>query len=340
LFTSDFNYQLPSKYIAQVPVEPRDSARLMVLNRNKDQIEHCRFSDLENFLDPGDLLVLNETRVIPGRLFGIKVPTGGRVEILLLRNISKNSWEVMVGGKGLSKGQYIQLDGGPYGEITDVLAGPIRVINFTDPIENFLDDIGQIPLPPYIHIPLDVDERYQTVYSKELGSAAAPTAGLHFTKRLLSQLKKTGVNFTSVVLHVGLDTFVPVKEDNPLEHKIHTEWCRLTRQTADLIRQTKKSGKRVIAVGTTSVRTLESAGREAEPKSIVTAFEGSTDLFILPGYQFRVVDGLITNFHLPRSTLLMLVSAFAGREKILNAYEIAKDEGYRFYSFGDAMFIT
>lgn len=337
--TSDFDYHLPQEYIAQTPLEPRDSSRLLVLKRDSSQIEHHHFRDLGNFLIPGDLLVLNETRVIPARVFGRKIPTCGRVELLLLRQKDSCTWDALVGGKGLTPGKRLQIEDGPECEIVFDLGGALRSVMFDEPINSLLDQIGHVPLPPYIHTPLTTRERYQTVYAQEPGSAAAPTAGLHFTVGLIEQLKDFGVNFASVILHVGLDTFAPVGEDDPLDHEIHTEWCQLTRETSDLINKTKQSGRRVIAVGTTSVRTLETAGRAVEPGQLVTAFEGKTDLFILPGYQFRVVDALITNFHLPRSTLVMLVSAFMDREKLLHAYALAKREGYRFYSFGDAMLI-
>ena len=337
--TSDFDYELPPEFIAQTPVEPRDASRLLVLNRENGTLAHYYFRDLGAFLHPGDLLVLNETRVIPARLYAHKIPTGGRVELLLLRRREAHTWEALAGGKGLKPGKRLQLENGPAGEIVADLGGPRRLVRFTEPLEPLLDRIGHVPLPPYIHTDLEYRQRYQTVYAHEPGSAAAPTAGLHFTPGLLEQLKIQGVNFASVVLHVGLDTFAPVNEDDPQEHEIHTEWCQLTPEAAARIRETKQSGKRVIAVGTTSVRTLESASRAARGGEIVAPYEGPTDLFILPGYHFRVVDAVITNFHLPRSTLVMLVSAFAGREKILAAYETAKREGYRFYSFGDAMLI-
>lgn len=337
--TSDFDYELPPEFIAQTPVEPRDSSRLLVLNRDAGSVEHHTFRDLGSFFQPGDLLVLNETRVIPARLYARKIPTGGRVELLLLRRKDSLTWEALAGGKGLIPGKGVQLEDGPEGEIIANLGGPRRLVRFAEPLEPHLDRIGNVPLPPYIHTDLDHRERYQTVYAQEPGSAAAPTAGLHFTSELIEQLKSQGVNFASVVLHVGLDTFAPVHEIDPLEHEIHTEWCQMPFETAALIQQTKQSGGRVIAVGTTSVRTLESAGQTAESGEIVSPFEGSTDLFILPGYKFRVVDAIITNFHLPRSTLVMLVSAFARRKQILAAYETAKKEGYRFYSFGDAMLI-
>lgn len=337
--TSDFDYELPPNFIAQTPLEPRDSSRLLVLNRKTGNLEHHIFRDLGDFLHSGDLLVLNETRVIPARVYARKIPTGGRVELLLLRRKDSLTWEALVGGKSLTPGKWIQLEDGPEGEILTDLGGPRRLVRFTESLEPLLDRIGHVPLPPYIRTPLNERERYQTVYAQEPGSAAAPTAGLHFTPGLIKQLKERGVKFASVVLHVGLDTFAPVHEDNPLEHEIHTEWCQLTPAVADLIHKTKQSGGRVIAVGTTSVRTLESAGRVAAAGEIAVPFEGPTDLFILPGYKFSVVDAMITNFHLPRSTLVMLVSAFAELEQILAAYETAKLEGYRFYSFGDAMLI-
>lgn len=391
--TSDFDYDLPPEYIAQTPAEPRDSSRLMVLHRATGQIEHAIFRDIGRYLRPGDLLVLNQTRVIPARLFARK-PTGGRVELLLLRKRNDLTWEALVGGKGLLAGKKLILESddsngfvqdsddssrrrlteypksGDFGfqtsiqksgnlsfkteppglraktpnlqaEIIEVLEGSRRLIRFAEPIEPYFPRIGHVPLPPYIHTPLADPERYQTVYAREPGSAAAPTAGLHFTPRLLDELQAQGVRLGWVTLHVGLDTFAPVTEDDPSQHKIHTEWCHLPLETADLINQTRAQGGRVIAVGTTSVRTLESvAFLNTEHRPQITAFTGPTSLYILPGYQFKVVDAMITNFHLPRSTLIMLVSAFAGRETILHAYEVAKQEGYRFYSFGDAMLIV
>lgn len=338
--TTDFDYDLPSEYIAQTPIEPRDASRLMVLDRASDDIIHTNFFELGKFLRSGDLLVVNETRVIPARIFGRKVPSGGRVEILLLAWRQNQTWEALVGGKGLMKGKKIQIEGGPEAEIIEALSGARRLIRFSEPLEPVLKDIGQMPLPPYIHTPLAEAERYQTVYARVSGSAAAPTAGLHFTPRLVEALEATGISFTKILLHVGLDTFAPVSEATPQEHEIHTEWCQISPESAELINQTKAQGGRVIAVGTTSVRTLESAAAFAAPGEFVTSIEGPTNLFILPGYQFRVVDAIITNFHLPRSSLIMLVSAFAGREKILSAYELAKANGYRFYSFGDAMFLS
>jgi S-adenosylmethionine:tRNA ribosyltransferase-isomerase len=333
--TSDFDYNLPESFIAQTPVEPRDSSRLMVLNRTSGQIEHRIFRQIGDYLRPGDLLVLNQTRVIPARLSAWK-ETGGKVEILLLRREDERTWETLVGGKGLVAGKVLRLADGLEAEIVSVLEGSRRRVRFAEPVESHLPQDGQMPLPPYIHEKLTDPERYQTVYSKTPGSAAAPTAGLHFTPRLLDELRAKGIDLAYVTLHVGLDTFAPVTEADPAEHKIHTEWCELTPDVAEKINAAKRAGGRVIAVGTTSVRTLESA---AIPDSQVTPFSGPTSIYILPGYEYQVVDAMITNFHLPKSTLIMLVSAFAGREMILNAYETAKREGYRFFSFGDAMLI-
>jgi S-adenosylmethionine:tRNA ribosyltransferase-isomerase len=344
--TIDFNYDLPPAFIAQKPIEPRDSSRLMVLERNSGKIEHASFRDIGRYLKPGDLLVLNQTRVIPARLFGTK-PTGGRVEILLLKREDLLTWECLVGGKAFGKGGTVTLESGVdvsraargnplQAEILEVLSGSRRRVQFSEPIEPHLPEVGHIPLPPYIHEELTDPERYQTVYACQPGSAAAPTAGLHFTPRLLKELSGREINLAYVTLHVGLDTFAPVKEADPAEHQIHTEWCDLPQETADAIQRTRQAGGRVIAVGTTSVRTLESA---MKGHSVLTRYTGNTDLFITPGYQFHLVDAMITNFHLPQSTLIMLVSAFAGRETVLQAYETAKREGYRFYSFGDAMLI-
>ncbi len=333
--TSDFDYHLPESCIAQTPAEPRDSSRLLVLNRESETLEHKIFRDVVDYLRPNDLLVLNQTRVIPARIFA-KKETGGKVELLLLRRRDSLTWESLVGGKGLRVGTKVQIQDGPQAEIIEILDGSERLIKFTEPIEPYFARVGNVPLPPYIHEKLSDPERYQTVFAKEPGSAAAPTAGLHFTPQLLDKLKEKGVKIAYVTLHVGLDTFAPVTEDSPEEHKIHTEWCELSQETADLINQTKQNAGRVIAVGTTSVRTLESA---APRPSRIEPFIGPTSIYILPGYEFKIVDAMITNFHLPKSTLIMLVSAFAGREKILEAYETAIREGYRFYSFGDAMLI-
>ncbi len=334
--TSDFDYDLPESSIAQTPAEPRDSSRLLVLHRESGRLEHRIFRDLTDYLDAGDLLVLNQTRVIPARIYARK-ETGGRVELLLLRRRDELTWEALVGGKGLRVGRTARVEDGPEVQIIEELDGSERLIKFSEPIEPYFSIVGNVPLPPYIHETLNDPERYQTVYAKEPGSAAAPTAGLHFTPRLLEELQVKGVQIAYVTLHVGLDTFAPVNEDDPEEHKIHSEWCDLPQETADLINHTKQSGGRVVAVGTTSVRTLESAanvGRDGIPPYV-----GSTSLFIFPGYQFQVVDAMITNFHLPKSSLIMLVSAFAGRERILEMYQTAIQEGYRFYSFGDAMLI-
>ncbi len=336
--TADFDYDLPETYIAQEPVEPRDSARLMVLDRATGKITHTVFREIGRFLRPGDLLVANQTRVIPARLFARK-PTGGKVEILLLRREAPAQWQALVRGRGLVAGKRLLLANDLEAEIVAVLDGPLRRIRFTRPLDDTLDRLGKVPLPPYIHRPLEDPERYQTVFAREAGSAAAPTAGLHFTPRLLEALRAQGVGFATVTLHVGLDTFAPVKEDDPREHKIHTEWCEVSAPTAAAINRTRAAGGRIVAVGTTSVRTLETAARRARPGEVVSPWAGDTDLFILPGFRFLAVDAMITNFHLPKSTLLMLVSAFAGRERILGAYEVAKQEGYRFFSFGDAMLI-
>lgn len=338
--TSDFDYTLPESSIAQTPAEPRDSSRLLVLHRDTGNLEHKKFRDVKDYFKAGDLLVLNQTRVIPARIFARK-ETGGRVELLLLRRRDAWTWEALVGGKGLRAGRIVKVEDGPQAEIVEMLAGSERLIKFSEPIESYFAKVGNVPLPPYIHEKLDDPERYQTVYAKEPGSAAAPTAGLHFTPQLLDELKANGVKIAYVTLHVGLDTFAPVNEDDPEEHQIHSEWCELSQETADLINQTKQSGGRVIAVGTTSVRTLESVAclQSSISNSLLSSFVGSTNLFILPGYQFKIVDVMITNFHLPKSTLLMLVSAFAGRGKILETYKTAVDEGYHFYSFGDAMLI-
>jgi S-adenosylmethionine:tRNA ribosyltransferase-isomerase len=339
--TSDFDYDLPSEFIAQTPVEPRDSSRLLVLNRHNGEIAHTHFRDIGNYLQRGDLLVLNQTRVIPARIYARK-STGGRVEILLLRRQDPLTWDCLVGGKGVSTGKTITIEGGPNAEITEIIEGAHRRIRFFEPIEPYFSIVGNVPLPPYIHEPLSDPDRYQTVYAHDPGSAAAPTAGLHFTPRLLDELQRQGIGIGYVTLHVGLDTFAPVTEDDPESHLIHTEWCHLPQETASLINQTRHVGGRVIAVGTTTVRTLESAAEQSlvvNHSSKFSSYTSNTNLFILPGFSFKVVDCMVTNFHLPRSTLIMLVSAFAGRDMILNAYQIAKREKYRFYSFGDAMLI-
>jgi S-adenosylmethionine:tRNA ribosyltransferase-isomerase len=336
--TDDFNYHLPPERIAQVPVEPRHASRLLVLERASDRLEHATFWDLPNYLSPGDLLVINQTRVLPARIFARK-PTGGRVEVLLLRREDALTWEALIGGKHVKPGTVMAIEGGPDVEVVEMLEGSRRRVRFAEPVEPTLEKIGQMPLPPYIHTRLENPERYQTVYARQPGSAAAPTAGLHFTPELMDVLQKKGIGFCTVTLHVGLDTFAPVTEDDPNTHVIHTEWCELTPEAADQINSVSKKGGRIVAVGTTSVRTLETAAKYASEGERVGAFSGPTALFILPGYTFRAVDGMITNFHLPRSTLLMLVSAFAGRERMLAAYQTAVEMNYRFFSFGDAMLI-
>jgi len=337
--TQDFDYHLPAELIAQAPAEPRDSARLLVVNRDTGEAEHDIFRNISSYLRAGDVLVFNETRVIPARLFANKIPTGGRIELLLLKELSDTDWEVIVGGKGLVKGKKFIVEDGPNGEILAELHGAERIVRFSKPVSEFIQTAGHVPLPPYITVPLDDPERYQTVYAREAGSAAAPTAGLHFTSQLLENLRNQGVILVYVTLHVGLDTFAPVVEYDPRDHMIHSEWCRLDQPAAQTINNAKAAGGRIIAVGTTSVRVLETAAAHVSDMQVVTPYIGSTDVFILPGYQFKAVDILVTNFHLPRSTLLMLVSAFAGHKRMLAAYDVAKNEGYRFYSFGDAMII-
>lgn len=336
--TDDFDYVLPPERIAQRPARPRDHSRLMILTRDTGRIEHARFDSLPSFLRGGDRLVLNETRVLAARLRARKLPTGGKCEILLLRRLGDRTWETWVGGRGLDAGRRLRVENGPQALIEDDLGGHRRRIRFDESISPMLDRIGSMPVPPYIHAPLEDPEEYQTVFGRVPGSAAAPTAGLHFTPELLERLRRGRVEVGFVTLHIGLDTFAPVETWDPTLHPIHSEWCQLGEEEARRLREGKRTGARIIAVGTTSVRTLESACRN--PAGEIQAFEGSTDLFILPGFEFRAVDAMITNFHLPRSTLLMLVSAFAGRENILHAYETAVREGYRFYSFGDAMLIV
>jgi len=311
----------------------------MVLNRLTGERLHSQFSNIVDFLDPGDLLVVNCSRVIPARLPATKLPTGGKVELLLLDRLAPGRWKVLVGGKGLRKGKIVELENGLKGEIEEELDGAQRIIRFNEPLGDTLSSLGQVPLPPYIHQTLEDPERYQTVYAREPGSAGAPTAGLHFTPGLLAQLAQREIGLLELTLHIGLDTFAPVTEADPQEHLIHSEWCLLSPEAALRINAAKERGKRIVAVGTTTVRVLESAARATKGKELVSAFEGLTDLFILPGYEYQIVDALITNFHLPRSTLLMLVSAFAGRAQILESYQVAIKQNYRFYSFGDAMLI-
>lgn len=338
--TSDFYYELPKELIAQTPAEPRDSSRLLVLDKENGQIEHKHFYDIIDYLNPGDLLVCNDSRVLPARIFGIKDNTGARVEFLLLKQVGTNRWETLCKpGKKAREGAKFSFGGGILrATIAQVKDDGNRVVEF-ECEENFfttLDKIGQMPLPPYITEELKDKERYQTVYSHELGSAAAPTAGLHFTNELMEKIKSKGVGIAYVTLHVGLGTFRPVKVDDVTKHKMHSEHYEISEESARLINKTKKNGKRVIAVGTTSCRTLESV---ATLYGEIKPCDGFTDIFIYPGYKFKVLDGLITNFHLPESTLIMLVSAFAGYDNIMNTYKTAVNEKYRFFSFGDAMFI-
>lgn len=351
---SDFDYDLPEGFIAQKPADPRDSSKLMLLDRQTGAIEHHIFREIIDYLNPGDVLVMNDTRVIHARLNAVKAETGGMVEVLLLRQVNATDWEVLVGGRRIVKGTRLDFPGNPVtGVIIEELEGPERLIRFSHPVNHLLRELGQIPLPPYIYHPLQDDERYQTVYSRQEGSAAAPTAGLHFTPELLLAAREKGVRLAYCTLHIGLDTFAPVKVEIITDHKIHSERATLDENNARIINEAKLAGGRVIAVGTTSARTLETAGilsaggvpsRASEFTDVcawrpVIAFERDTDLFIYPGYKWRVLDALITNFHLPKSTLLMMISSFAGRENVLNAYEVAKQEHYRFFSFGDAMFI-
>ena len=337
---SDFSYELPQELIAQDPLENRSSSRLMLLDRKTGEIEHKIFSDVMDYLNPGDCLVINDTRVIPARLIGLKEDTQAQIEVLLLKRRRDSIWEVLVKpGKKARQGCRISFGEGLLtGEIIDVVEDGNRLIRFEydGVFEQILDQLGEMPLPPYITHKLKDRNRYQTVYAKNDGSAAAPTAGLHFTGELLKRIEEKDVKIARVTLHVGLGTFRPVKVDNILEHHMHSEYINVTKEAADTINSARKNGGRIIAVGTTSCRTLESA---ADENGIVNPVSKETDIFIYPGYQFKAVDSLITNFHLPESTLLMLVSALAGREKILKAYNIAVKEKYRFFSFGDAMMI-
>ena len=363
---SDFDYHLPQKLIAQTPIEPRDHSRLMVLHREERRREHRHFYDLPDYLKPGDVLVLNQTRVIPARLHATKQDTGGKVEILLLRQLDERRWRTLVGGRGVTTGVVLALQHGNVA-LTATVVGEgeeaQRIIEFSEPISPYLTDMGEMPLPPYITTELEDAERYQTVYARTEGSAAAPTAGLHFTGDLLFNLQKMGVKIAYCTLHVGLDTFAPVREDDPAQHKIHREYAELTPENAKIVNEARLAGGRIIPVGTTSARTIETAAiRSAafgsefnDPESVqqtmrnidenlcgwrpVMAIREETDLFITPGFRFRAADGLITNFHLPKSTLLMMLSALVGRELLLESYEEAIAESYRFYSFGDAMLV-
>ncbi len=336
--TSDFYYDLPQELIAQTPIEPRDMSRLMVIDKNTGEVEHKIFKDLTDYLRPGDCLILNDTRVIPARIYGVKKETGAVVEFLLLKQSENNVWECLCKpGKRAKIGtEFIFGEGIVECEVIDVTDDGNRKVQFkcdSKEIYNILDKIGKMPLPPYITEELKNGELYQTVYSKELGSAAAPTAGLHFTKEMLKEIENKGIKIGYVTLHVGLGTFRPVKVDDVTKHKMHSEHYHISKETADLINDTKANGGRVVSVGTTSTRTLESV---ATKHGCICEDEDDTSIFIYPGYEFKCIDGLVTNFHLPESTLIMLISAFAGYDNVMNAYKIAVDEKYRFFSFGDA----
>ena len=337
---SDFDFYLPEELIAQHPLEKRDESRLMVLDKKTGEIEHKKFYDIIDYLNKGDTLVLNNTRVMPARLIGEKENTGGKIEFLLLKRVEGDKWECLAKpGKSAREGRRFTFGNGLLkAEVIEVLENGNRIVEFyyEGIFEQVLDSLGEMPLPPYIHEKLEDKERYQTVYSKEEGSAAAPTAGLHFTKELLKKIQDKGVNIVYLTLHVGLGTFRPVKVEEIEKHNMHSEFYMLSKESADIINETKKRGNRIISVGTTSTRTLETIGDE---NGMVKEQSGWTNIFIYPGYKFKVVDNLITNFHLPESTLIVLVSTLAGRENVMNAYNVAVKEKYRFFSFGDAMFI-
>jgi S-adenosylmethionine:tRNA ribosyltransferase-isomerase len=347
--TADFDYELPSRLIAQTPTEPRDAARLMVVVREDGNIAHTRFRELGECLRPGDLVVCNDTRVIHARLFGHKVPTGGKVELLLTAKKEATVWEALIRGRRVSIGGEVEFSGGDAcssaitlrAELGERISSGGRLVRFDQPVEPFMDQFGSVPLPPYIHRKLEDPTRYQTVYAHQNGSAAAPTAGLHFTPDLMSALQAEGIEFRFLTLHIGVDTFLPIREEDAEKHPMHSEYCLVSRETAEAVNRAKSSGRRVVAAGTTVVRALETAARETAVANSgeIAAYRGWTDLFIYPGYSFQVVDCMITNFHLPRSTLLLLVAAFAGKELLSRAYEEAMQKEYRFYSFGDAMLI-
>ena len=336
----DFNFDLPQELIAQHPLQKRDESKLMVVNKTSSEIEHKKFKDIIDYLNPGDCLVLNDTRVLPARLLGVKEGSGGKMEFLLLRRIDVDHWETLVkpGKKAKIGTRFVFGNGELKAQVISVSEGGSRIVKFEFEgiFEEVLDKLGEMPLPPYITEKLEDSERYQTVFSREVGSAAAPTAGLHFTEDLLKQIKAKGVKLAFVTLHIGLGTFRPVKTEKVEEHEMHSEYYVLNSETADVINETKEKGGRIIAVGTTSNRTLESIGDE---NGRVHEKCGWTDIFIYPGYKFKIVDALITNFHLPESTLIMLVSAFAGQNLVMGAYDMAVKEKYRFFSFGDAMFL-
>jgi len=336
----DFWYDLPEELIAQSPAEKRDMSRLLVLDRKTGTIEHRHFRDLPGYLSAGDCLVINNTRVMPARLLGEKEKTGGKIEFVLLKRIEANVWEVILKPGKIAKpgSRFVFGNGQLKAEILEIVEGGNRIVRFyyDGVFEEVLDKVGIIPLPPYIHATLEDKERYQTIYSKINGSAAAPTAGLHFTEEVFGELRKKGIEIAELTLHVGLGTFRPVKTENILEHHMHKEYYHISPEACAMINRAKERGNRVVAVGTTSVRVLETSSSD---DGKVFPGEGETDIFIYPGYKFKVIDALVTNFHLPESTLIMLVSAFAGRETILNAYQEAIRKRYRFFSFGDAMLI-
>ncbi len=338
--TKDFYYDLPQELIAQVPLEDRTSSKLLVLNKETGTVSHKVFKEITDYLIEGDCLVLNNTRVIPARLYGVKEGSGGKIEFLLLKRIELNKWEVILkpGKKARIGSRFVFGDGILTAEVLEIIEDGKRIVEFTytGVWEEVIDKLGEMPLPPYIHHKLEDKERYQTIYSKIEGSAAAPTAGLHFTDELLDTIKSKGVNVVYLTLHVGLGTFRPVSVENVENHIMHTEYFELSDDVANIINTTKKNGGRVIAVGTTSVRTLETLGTD---DGKIIAGKGETNIFIYPGYNFKIIDAMITNFHLPESTLLMLISAFAGKDKVFNAYNEAIKNKYRFFSFGDAMFI-
>ena len=341
MLKKDFWYDLPKEYIAQQPVSPRDAARLMVLDRSSDRIEHKIFHDLPDLLEPGDLLVVNNSKVLPARIVGVKQPTGAVCELLLLRQVKGDQWECLAKpGKRMQPGTQVRFGDGTLNAVVDeTLEDGNKLVTFyydTETLYEKLDEFGKMPLPPYITQQLEDQSQYQTVYAKELGSAAAPTAGLHFTPQLMEALRAKGVEFAEVTLHVGLGTFRPVQEDEITDHKMHSEWYCIDEETAHKIQAAKAAGRRVIAVGTTSCRTLEAV---AAKYGEIRPCSGNTEIFLYPGVSLRCIDGLITNFHLPESTLIMLVSAFYGYEKTMEAYRIAVAEKYRFFSFGDAMLI-
>lgn len=340
LKTSDFDYYLPQELIAQTPIKKRDASRLLVYDRENKTVEHKVFSDIIGYLNPGDSLVLNKTRVIPARLYGAKKDTGAKIEFLLLKRIADDDWEVILkpGRRAKIGTVFLFGDGKLQAEVIDIIEDGERIVRFSyeGVFEEILDEIGVVPLPPYITEKLDDKERYQTVYAKENGSAAAPTAGLHFTEGLLQEIQKKGINIVYVLLHVGLGTFRPVKEENIENHIMHEEYYKLSKEAADTLNKTRENGGKIVAVGTTCVRVLETLGKE---DGTINQGSGNTSIFISPGYKYKMVDALITNFHLPKSTLIMLVSALMGREETLRVYNIAVEERYRFFSFGDAMFI-